>query len=293
MEFFLKKSRVRDYIFIVFGTFLMAVAINLIFDPMEMVTGGVTGLGIVIEHLTKGIIDGGLPVWITNILFNVPLFIISWKVYGFRYISKTLLATGSLTLFLYLIPVTPMFEADYILSALFGGILSGAGIGFVFLAMATTGGTDMFAMLVHHKWPYYSVPQMLLLIDGAIVVAGAIVFGINRALYAVIVVFVVSKVSDGMLEGLKFAKSAYIISDKHEEIAQRILKELDRGVTGLDAEGMYSHKDKKVLFCVVGRKEMVRVLNIVYEIDPSAFVTISDVREVWGEGYGTFAKDKQ
>lgn len=268
----------------------MSVAINLIFDPMEMVTGGVTGIGVIVKHLTDGLIEGGLPIWVTNVAFNIPLFIVSFKVYGFRYISKTLLATASLTLFIAVLPVMPLFEADYLLSALFGGIISGLGIGLVFLTMSTTGGTDMLGMLIHKFKPYYSVPQLMLVIDGLIVATGAIVFGVNKTLYAVITVYVVTKVSDGMLEGLKFAKSAYIVSDRYREIAAAIMTEMDRGVTGLEAEGMYSGQTRKVLFCVVSRKEIVNILDIVYKIDPTAFVTINDVREVWGEGYAIFTK---
>jgi len=143
----------------------------------------------------------------------------------------------------------------------------------------------MLGMLVHKKKPYYSVPQLLMVIDSAVVAAGAIIFGINKALYAIIAVYITAKVSDGLLAGLKFAKSAYIISDKYREIADEILVKLDRGVTGLSATGMYSGTGKNVLYCVVSKKEMVEVLDIVYKIDPSAFVTISDVREVMGEGF--------
>ena len=290
LDFISKRSRLRDDVLIIVGTFLMAIAINLIYDPMELVTGGVTGLGIIIKHLTEGIVEGGIPIWVTNIAFNIPIFIISLKVFGFKYISKTLLATGALTLFIAVLPTTPLFEADYILSALFGGIITGVGIGLVLLTMCTTGGTDMLAKLIHHRKAYYSVPQLLLVIDGAIVLVGMIAFGITKALYAVIAVYVVTKVSDGMLDGLKFAKCAFIVSDKYREISDRIMQELDRGVTGLNGEGMYSHADKKMLYCVVSRKEIVKVLDIVYGLDPSAFVTINDVREVWGEGYSAFMR---
>lgn len=285
MELFLRRSGLKDFVLITLGTLIMAVAINLIYDPLELVTGGVTGIGIIISHLTKGVINGGIPVWVTNLVCNIPLFLVSLKVYGFRYIGKTLWATGTLTLFLYLLPVTPLFEVDYFLGALFGGILSGIGIGLVLATASTTGGTDMFAMLIHKKWQYYSVPQMLLVIDGAIVIGGAIAFGITKALYSVVVVYVVSKVSDAILDGMKFAKSAMIVSDRYEEIAQEIMVKLDRGATALNGIGMYSKLPKNVLFCVVSKKEMVMVLDIVYSIDPSAFVTINDVREVRGEGF--------
>lgn len=289
-EFFLKRSRIRDDIFIIVGTLLMAIAINFIYDPLQLDTGGVTGLGIIVKYMTEGIISGGIPIWVTNIICNVPLFLISYKVFGFKYISKTVLATASLTIFLAILPSEALFETDYVLGAIFGGILSGIGIGMVLLTMATTGGTDMLAMLIHHKKAYYSVPQLLLVIDGLIVLIGAVAFGISKALYAVIAVYAVTKVSDTMLDGLKFAKCAYIVSEKYREIADEIMVELDRGVTGLEGEGMYSHSEKKMLFCVVSKKEIVKVLEVVYKHDPTAFVTINDVREVWGEGYGEFTK---
>lgn len=285
MEFLIRRSFAKDVILIIIGTFLMAVSVNLIYDPMGLVTGGVTGIGIVLRHLTLDVIGGGIPVWLTNIAINIPLFIISWIVLGIRYIAKTLVATVSLSFFLYLLPVTGIFETDYLLASVFGGVIAGAGIGLVFMTMTTTGGTDMIGMLIHHKKPYYSVPQLLMVIDGVVVIAGALVFGIHKALYAIIAVYICSRVSDRLLDGLKFAKSAYIISDKHKEIADEILHTLDRGVTGLAGKGMYSNQDKNVLFCVVSKKEMVEVLAVVYKIDPRAFVTISDVREVVGEGF--------
>lgn len=285
MEILMKRGRIKDLILIVIGTALMAVAINMIYDPMELVTGGVTGLAILIKHLTRYLMPDGFPIWATNIVFNVPLFLIAFKVLGIRCVSKTLFATASLTFFIYIIPGVPMMEGDYLLSALFGGIISGAGIGLVFLTMSTTGGTDMLGMLIQKVKPYYSVPQLILVIDGAIVLGGAVVFGIKSALYAIIAVVAVTKVSDGLLDGLKFAKSAYIVSDHYIQIADTIMVQLDRGVTGLHAQGMYSNSEKNVLFCVVSKKEMVTVLDIVYKIDPTAFVTINDVREVRGEGF--------
>ncbi|MBO7354429.1 MAG: YitT family protein [Lachnospiraceae bacterium] len=293
--FFAKRSTLRDYLLILTGTFLMGVAINFIYEPMELVTGGVTGLGIIIKHFTAGKIDiggDGIAVWITNLVFNIPVFLISLRVFGFRYIAKTLFATLALSGFLAVLPIFPLFESDYILSVIFGGLLSGAGIGLVLLTMATTGGTDMLGMLIRHKNPHLTVPQIIFVLDGLIVLTGAVVFGIKAALYATIAVYITSKVSDNLLDGLKFAKCAYIISDLADDIADEILVELDRGVTGLNGEGMFSHLDKKVLYCVVSRKEMVRVLDIVYKHDPTAFVTISDVREVWGEGYGELKRRK-
>ena len=288
LEFITKKSPVRDIIFILLGTLVMAIAINQIYDPMELVTGGITGLGVMIKHLSARWMENGIPTWLTYAALNVPILIAALKVMGFRFVSKTVFAAASLTVFLTLIPTEPLFEADYLLSAVFGGVLSGVGTGLVFLTMSTTGGTETLGMLLQKRFPYYSVPRLLMIIDGIIVLSGAVAFGLNKALYSVIAVYVVAKVSDGLLEGMKFAKCAFIVSDKYEDIAKEIMYRLDRGVTGLNGEGMYTHAEKKLLFCIVGKKEIVRLLDIVYATDPQAFVTINDVREVWGEGYGAF-----
>ena len=267
------------------GTLMMAVSVNMVYDPLGMVTGGVTGVGIVIKHLTRGWLEGGIPVWLTNTICNVPLFLAAVVVLGKRFLGKTLFATVSMTVFLYLLPVTPLFSEDYLLASVFGGVLAGAGIGLVLAASATTGGTDMLCALIHKRLKHYSVPQLLIVVDGLIVLSGVAVFGINESLYAAIAIFITAKMSDGILEGLKFSKMAHIISDQAEAIAQDIMEQLDRGVTSLHATGMYSGKEKKVLLCAVSKKEIAGVLDIVHRHDRRAFVIVSDAKEIMGEGF--------
>lgn len=277
----------KDILYIVAGTFLMALGINLAFDPMGLVCGGVTGLAIVVKYLTGFIWEGGIPVWLSNLLLNGPLFIIALIKKGKHYIVKTMFATVALSVWIYLIPVYQLF-GDYVLATLFGGVMSGAGIGMVFARMATTGGTDLLSALMHEKMKYLSIPQLLSVIDGSIVILGAVVFGVENAMYAICVVYLCAKISDGLLQGLKFAKMAHIISDKAEEIAKVILTDVDRGATGVKVEGMYSKEEKKMLICVVSKKEIVELIDIVHKIDPSAFVIINDVHEVRGEGFIEF-----
>ncbi len=285
MKFFRSQSKVRDLIFILAGTLMMAVAVNMVYDPLGMVTGGVTGIGIVIRHLTRDLLTDGIPVWLTNALCNIPLFLAAVLVLGKRFLGKTLLATVTMTVFLYLLPVTPLFSEDYLLASVFGGVIAGAGIGLVLAASATTGGTDLLCALIHKRLKHISVPQLLIVVDGLVVLGGVAVFGINESLYAAIAIFITAKMSDGILEGLKFSKMAYIISEKSDAIAQEIMEKLDRGVTALNATGMYSGKERKVLLCVVSKKEIAAVLDIVNKNDRSAFVIISDAREVMGEGF--------
>lgn len=266
----------------------MAIAINLVYEPLDMVTGGVTGIGIVIKYFTENIIEGGIPVWLTNVVFNIPLFIAGFFIKGGKFIKNSLVGAVSLTVALYLIPITNIIGDEYFLAAVFGGVFTGVGMGMVISASGSTGGTDLLGLIIHHFLPHYNVSQLIGIIDGIIVLSGALVFGIRTTLYAVVALYITAKFSDNILEGLKFAKIAFIISDNHEEIANRVLVDLGRGVTGVHGEGIYSKSEKKMLFCVVSKKEITRLISLVSQIDPKAFVIVSDAREVMGEGFIEF-----
>ncbi|MDD3253155.1 MAG: YitT family protein [Lachnospiraceae bacterium] len=274
-----QKLLVRDYALIILGSFIMGFAIKNIYDPVGLVTGGVSGLAIIAKNQWE------VPLWITNTVLNIPLFLASVKLKGWSFIKRTLVATVSLSLSLYVLPEIPFLMDDLFLTALFGGIISGIGVGLVFVCQATTGGTDMLAALIQRKFRHYSIAQIMQVLDAVIVLVGAQIFGITYALYALIAIFAVSKISDGIIEGMKFSKAAFIISEKSEEISEAIMEKLDRGVTGLDARGMYSGQKKNVLFCVVSKKEIVQLKELVVGHDSQAFVIVSDVREVLGEGF--------
>ena len=274
-----------DFLFIVLGTGIMALAIQCIFEPIGLVTGGFTGIAIIIRKVTAGLVEGGIPLWLTNIVLNIPVFLFALKIKGKRFIGRTVIGTVLLSFWLYIIPQVDLTQGDYMLSAIFGGVITGIGIGFVLLAKATTGGTDMVSVLIQHKVRHYSVVQILQVIDGAVVLAGLYVFGLKPALYAVVAIFITSKVSDALMEGMKYSKAAFIITDRYQEVADAIMTKLDRGLTGLDATGMYSGNKKTVLYCVVSKKEIVDLKDIVAEIDTKAFVIVTDAREVLGEGF--------
>lgn len=274
-----------NYLMIMAGTSLMALAIKGIYDPASLITGGFSGIAIIVKNATLKIIDGGVPLGLTNLLLNIPLFVAAVKIKGRRYIAKTFFATVWLSVALFCIPDLNLVPDDIFLASIFGGVISGAGIGLVLMANATTGGTDTMAAIMQHYMRHYSIARIMQVLDGIIVLAGAWIFGLNRALYAIICIYLMAKVSDGILEGPKYSKQAYIISDQYEEIAKKIMEELDRGATALEAVGMYSGMKKKALICVVSKKEIVLLKDIVKSIDSSAFMTISDVREVFGEGF--------
>lgn len=279
------KSRYMDYILIVAGTALMALAINVVLEPAGLVTGGFSGLAIIIKSLTEGLMAGGIPLWITTTVLNIPLFLIGFKIRGAEVLGKTLFGAAMLSLWLYIIPEISLTPDDLLLSAAFGGALQGVGIGMVFIGHATTGGTDMVASLIQQKMRHYTVAQIMQVLDALVVLSGAYVFGITKALYAVIAILVITKVSDTLIEGLHFSKVAYIITEKPEEIAQALMINVDRGVTGITAKGMYTGNSRTMLYCVVGKKQIVALKDIVMELDKDAFVIVTDAREVLGEGF--------
>ena len=280
-----KKPVGLDYLMIIVGTGLMSLAINSVFDAAGMVTGGFSGIAIIIKAWTKNLIEGGIPLWVTNCVLNLPLFVIAWKVRGFSFIKRAILGEISLSVWLAIQPVWNLAGNDLLLSALYGGVIQGVGIGLVFLGGGTTGGTDMMAAIIQKFLKHYSIAQIMQVIDAMVVLVGMYVFGVHKALYAIIAVYLVTKVSDGLIEGLKFSKAAYIITGKPKEISDMIINDLDRGVTGINARGMYSGQDKLMLFCVVNKKEIIMLKEKVDEIDPQAFVIVTDAREVHGEGF--------
>ena len=279
-----KKPLYLEYMLIIIGTALMATAITSCFDAAGMVTGGFSGIAIIVKAGTKGLYGNGVPLWVTNLVLNVPVFFLAAKIKGFSFVKKALMGDISLTVWLAVLPAWKLSE-DIFLAALYGGILQGVGIGLVFLGGGTTGGTDLLAAIIQKYMKHYSIAQIMQFVDGAVVVAGMYVFGVERALYAIIAVYLVTKVSDGIIEGLKFSKSVYIITDKPDEVSRMVMEDIDRGITGIRAKGMYSGNDKLMLFCVVGKKELVRLKEMIDEIDPKAFVIVGDAREVHGEGF--------
>lgn len=280
-----RRSEWFSYLMIIVGSASFGVAIQNIYDPTELVTGGFTGLAIIVKAITGQLMKGGIPLWLTNTVLNIPVFILGYILMGRKFLGRSLFGTLMLSFWLYILPPLDLAQGDYMLAALFGGLFSGAGVGLVLRANGTTGGTDMVAALIHRKLRHYTVAQIMMILDGCIVLTGLFLFGIRSTLYAIVAIFVATKVSDSVLEGFNYSKAAYIITDQYEEIAKRIMEELDRGLTGLSAKGMYTNEDKCVLYCVVSMKEIVVLKELVSEVDRNAFVIVSDVREVLGEGF--------
>lgn len=288
----LKKTG-KDICLIVIGSALIAFASKCIFDPCGMVTGGVSGLAILIKRLSEMGLSVSIPLWATTIAFNIPLMLVAWKKKGLAFIWRVLFATAAFTVCLAVLPDADVTGNDLVLATIFGGLSTGAGVGLVFRARATTGGTETLATLLWERFPYMPVTQILMILDGIVVCFGVIVFGISKTLYAVMAVYMAGQVSDKIMEGGKFAKQVFIVTERGQEIAQAIMDGLDRGVTGIHSMGMYSETEKITLYCIVSRKELVALKEIVHETDPKAFLTVGDAREVFGEGFVALQSQNQ
>ncbi|WP_313756125.1 YitT family protein [Tissierella sp.] len=270
---------VYSYILISVGVFLMSIALDYFLAPNTIAPGGVTGFAVVIEKIVK------VPIYITNLAINIPLFIFGAKILGKGTAIKTLYATILLSFFLKILPPIVLTH-DLLLSAIFGGVLCGIGLGLVFKFGGTTGGTDLAGAMLNNKIPSLSVTTFMTMIDLFVVVfAGVVGRNIEISLYSIIAMFVIMKVIDMILEGIGYQKGFFIISDNPDKISEKLMMEIGRGVTLLKGKGMYSKEDKDVLLCVVSRSQFANVKDIVKETDPYAFVMVSEMYEVLGEGF--------
>ena len=282
------KRSVRDellnVLLIAAGLLLATLGYRLYLIPNNVAPGGFTGIGQIVNHLLPAV-----GVGMVNLILNVPLFVLSLRSMGLGFGLRSLLSSVALSLLLDYLPVPAMTD-DVLLSAVFGGVLCGAGFGLVLRVHATTGGSDMLASIVHRHVPALKVSVCLFATDATGVIASGFVFDAAAAMYALISVFVMNVVIDQVLEGPGLARSHIIITTHGNEIAERILKELDRGVTALDAKGMYSGEDRTMLLCVVSRLEAVRLRAVVFSVDPRAFVIVQNVHEALGEGFKELQK---
>lgn len=268
----------RNALLIIIGLLCCSAAYNMYLIPNNIAAGGFTGIGQLLNHFVD------IKVGTVNLLLNIPLFLFSMKTLGLRFGVRSLLAMLGLSLFIDYIPF-PAATNDLLLATVFGGALGGVGFGLVLRGSATTGGSDMLASLIHRNIPAVRVSVGIFAVDGLVIAASAFVFDQQAAMYALICTFLMNVVVDLVLEGPNSAHSYFIISDHAEDIARRIMDEMERGVTALSATGMYSGNSKQVLLCVVNRFETITLRRIIFSIDPSAFVIANKAHEVLGEGF--------
>lgn len=285
-------ERRATILWLVAGTFVMAAATNLFFVPADVVAGGFTGLAMFIRHLTEPMVPGGIPVWVSNVVLNIPLMIASVKMRGWRYIRRTLFASAFFSVWLAVIPDFAISGSDLFLAAILGGLLMGVGCGMVFLGRATTGGTDTLAALIQRKVPHLPVAKILPAVDGVVILMSVFIFGVEKSGYAIVSVILSGIVADRFVSGHRNACLAYIISDKYLTIGNEIMKELDRGATVVPVKGMYTSEDRNMLICAASIKESVILKDIVADIDPTAFCIITDAEEIRGEGFLRYTHDE-
>lgn len=281
----LRNRPARDYAFLTVGILVTAWGLNAFLIPNKIAAGGVSGLATIMYHVA---LDAGvnLPVGIQMLVMNVFLLVVALRARGWRFAAKTVYGTVGLSLAVDLVaPLTQTLASDdLLLAALYGGAVSGLGLGLAFKAGGNTGGSDLVAQLVSKKVAL-GLGQLTLAVDAVVTVIAAIVFGPELALYGAVAIFVSGGVIDLTLEGLPVNKVAYIISEESGRIGDAIIHELGRGATALSGRGLYSGEAREMLFVVVSRNELDSLKGIVQAIDPRALLIISDVHEAIGEGF--------
>lgn len=273
------KNKIVDLCMIVFGIFLFSFALNVFFSPCHIVPGGISGLAIVIEYLThvkKSIIIG---------LFNIPIFLLGLMILGKKFVLNTVLGVFLVPVFVELTSSIGPFTKDMLLATLFGGVISGVGIGMLLSNQASLGGTDTIAKMIS-KFIAKPVGKIMMFIDLAIVILTFFVFGIEKTLYGIVAVYLVGRVVDIYIKGFKDSKSVMIISDKIEEINKTILTELNGRTTKIEARGGYTNSESVVLMCLVTNNELVKVKKVVRNADENALVIVQDSYEVYGKSFG-------
>ncbi|MBR3927476.1 MAG: YitT family protein [Clostridia bacterium] len=278
------NSKVREWIqslfLIVAGVFVMTISYNIFLVPAKIAPGGVSGAATIFHYLSGKV----LPIGALSFAMNLPLFLLGWKQEGRAFIVKTLISTALLSLFLDTLKL-PIPEVEPLLAAIFGGAILGIGLGLVVLGDATTGGTDLAAKMIQRKVPHLTIAWVLFILDMIVVIAAAIAFSPAEGLYAMVTIFISTKLMDFILEGSKSSRAFNIITKKADVISERIMNELERGVTLFKGTGMFTGNEVSMLYCVVSSREIVKVKHIIQSEDPKAFIVVSEVHDVGGEGF--------
>lgn len=288
------KETIKTYLLIILGTFIMSIGFVVFISPLKLAPGGVYGIAIILHHVFN------FPIGLSGICLDLPLLLIGTLWLGPKFGVKTLVGVITLPAFISLWekiygyapliasasdPMVADPSATFIL-ALFGGVLIGLGLGLIFKTRATSGGTDIIAMIIGKYVKHIPLGTLLIIVDSTIVLAALAVFkDWTIPLYSWLVIYVTGLVMDKVIAGFSSNKAVLIISDQYEEIRQHIFDELDRGGTYLNGEGMYNHDEKKVIFTSISPKQLPILIHFVHEIDPKAFISVLDASETLGDGF--------
>ena len=273
---------VRDYLLILAGAILQALSLRIFLVPAKLASGGVTGIAMIINHFTN------LPIGTMVLIGNIPLFILGWRFLGGkRFAVKTAVAVVTYALFVDLLvlflPAKGLTD-DIVLNSLYGAVVSGIGYGLVYRGQGTSGGSDILARILNN-WKGVSMSQSYLMVDGLVILTAGFVFGPKQALYALITLYVSGLVAETVLEGPSVVRTAMIVTGQPEQVAEKIMEDMARGVTLLTGKGAYTGEERSILYCVVIRSEVPQLKAIIHEIDPQAFMVIGQAHEALGEGF--------
>lgn len=269
-----------DLTAVILGCFVYAASVHMFTNPNKIAIGGLTGVGSILNYLW------GFPIGLTVFVLNIPLFLLSWKKLGKEFFIKTALATAAMSLLLDLTAFLPVFTEDKLLASIAGGVGTGAGLGLIFSRGIATGGTDLLAKLIKGWFRGISYGKVILFADIAILIFAGIVYAdLWSVLYSAMTVWLSTTVIDTILNGIDRAKSVSIITDRKQQMLDRILKEINRGATVWNAEGAYTKEGRNVILVVVRKYELFHLKRTVKTVDPDAFMIISDASEVMGRGF--------
>ena len=283
------RTFIFDYLIIILGCFVYAISVALFSSPNDIAPGGVVGISILINHLLPMI-----PIGVLSLVLNIPLFIWGGIEIGWKYLSRSLSATVISSLMIdafeleFVKNLVKPYTGNPILVCIFGGIICGAGMSLIFNRGGSTGGTDIVSRIMHKRKPHVSLGKFMLVCDAVVVAAAVAIYGnIENALYAIVFIFASSKIVDVIVYGFarNNGKLLFIVTAHYDEVTELILKEIDRGVTLLNAQGGYNKDDKKVILCAVRPNQVHQTTVLVHSIDPSAFVIVTTAGTISGEGF--------
>jgi uncharacterized membrane-anchored protein YitT (DUF2179 family) len=280
---------IRDYALIIAGALVQAIGLRLFMVPANLASGGISGISQLIYHFT------GWPIGLMVFFGNIPLFLLGWRLLGGkRFALRTLVAVFTYSVFTEAVLWLPFFPKngitdDLVLNSLYGAVVSGIGYGLVYRGQGTSGGSDILARILN-RWRNISMTQSYLMTDAVVILGAGFVFGWQKALYAIITLYVSGLVVDTTMEGAGTVRTALIITEKSKDVADRILGEMERGVTILNGTGAFTGEARPVLYCVVTRSEIQQLKTIIHEADPRAFMVVGAAHEALGEGFQPFKK---
>lgn len=276
------KNKLLIYFLRTLGAALAAFAISVFFTPNKIVNGGVSGVATMIYYATEGKVSTGAGFAI----INFSLLLIGLKILGKDFVLRTVYVSGILSVFVELFAYIPTVKVDPILAALFGAVIYGIGLGIAFATGASSGGTDILGRIFQWKFPNMPIGKLLLIVDGLIIAASLVLFKeFNLTLYGVVALAVSTTAIDWIIAKLNFSRIAFVITDRGDEIAEKLVTTSPRGVTLIDVEGAYSHGEKKMLFCALKDSEVEAFQRKILEIDETAFVVFSESQKIVGNGF--------